>query len=341
VTDRIESLDSLKAICIFLVVLIHSSRNISSEGLILVIDFIVMNTTRVAIPLFFLTSGYLVSKKVQSRGEEYLLHYCRSLIRYYIAGSGLYLIANFAALQINRALDMDIISSTVQMASVGPEALIRFLYYGDAVALHLWFLPALLISVSLSVFATRRARLRSLWMISVLAFVVGVLSNAYGIGPLLPRGDAIFLGTAFVSSGFLLEKIDMQSLDLKNVYLVLATGVFFLERLLIEGIGSGEPYWGVFSFGTYPLSVLVFIYFIKHRESIPETVLNRYGKNTVWTYILHPVMLGIIVGVTSFAGFSDLAKTVPFGFTSAIITFVTLMEADSRNALKSLKGKTF
>jgi hypothetical protein len=70
-------------------------------------------------------------------------------------------------------------------------------------------------------------------------------------------------------------------------------------------------------------------------------VLNRYGKNTVWTYILHPVMLGLIVGVTSFAGFSDLTKTVPFGLMSAIITFVTLMEADSRNALKSLKGKTF
>ncbi len=337
-TDRIESLDSLKAICIFLVVLLHLNDKVSSTGIMIIPDFLAVNTTRLAVPVFFLTSGYIVSKKIQSAGPRYCLKYCKNILKYYVYGTGIYLVLTLSVLYLNGFLRTGSVSSSIEIDLFGVDGLISLLYSGDAVAYHLWFLPALIFSISAATLAVKHERLRELGMAGLTVFVAGTLLNSYNLGPTVSPQDPLFRGLAFITTGFILQRGERLQEIYSKKLLILSGLVFYAERVVISFFIGEGLFWGEVSLATYPFSTAVLIYFLKHPVKLSDTRLALYGRQTVWTYILHVIPVSVIIGAGRLSGIG-IEDNLPFSIVSAICIYVFLMEAESRDTASKIYQK--
>ena len=164
---------------------------------------------RFAVPVFFLTSGYLFSIKIENReGFSYAAKYFKRLIKYYLIGSGLFLFFTLIAIAFNGFIGLDIISSLVEVSLLGLHGLINFFYLGKSVVLHLWFLTALAISVELVYVSHLYRRTLELFTAGLGLHLFAVLSNAYNFLDIIsvPKQDALFFGLVLTSAGFVLRK---------------------------------------------------------------------------------------------------------------------------------------
>jgi len=154
-SDRIYSIDSLRAVAIFFVVIAHTEpfHNIGTYGN--QIYFLLDTIGQFDIPFFFITSGYFLAYKLKGENiKSYIKGSTQKLWSYYVFGSVLY----FPILMVGTA-SIALINGRDVINVLGAQldemlSLTGLLYYGDSIAVHLWFLPALMFSICLvSLFA--------------------------------------------------------------------------------------------------------------------------------------------------------------------------------------------
>lgn|GEM_PF-1554666 len=334
--DRIESLDTLKGLSLLFVVYIHANLLfIDTSGLGYVIEFAVANTSRIAVPLFFLISGYLYSKKLDERNEfSYTKSYLKKLAYYYLIGSVVYFFMQIGYMGLNQFFDLNIVSQTVELNIWGLEGLSQFLYFGKAVAFHLWFLTALFYSILLIYVFNEKDRIRELFFASVFLHFIGILSNAYGLLQFIPvpETDMLFFGLFMTTAGFVAER---KNLAKRSERFYLALSVLFgfihlMERVVINWIRDVSPYfWSDYSLFTAPLTISLLLYGLTNQELGKNSVFNRYGRYTIWGYIMHVIALGIFVGLTviiqNTLGISMTNSNI-WVFSITLISYFAMME---------------
>jgi surface polysaccharide O-acyltransferase-like enzyme len=348
VRERIDSLDTLKGLAILFVVYIHSKPFFSTGTFTEPVNFVLANASRFAVPAFFLTSGFLLSRKVsesEEGGVSFVKRQLEKIGSYYIFASAAYLLLISFILYFNRYLQLEVVSNWLNLSLLGLHGLFELLYIGKAIAPFLWFFTALFYSIMIVYFFNRKFDVRYLVVASAVLHVVAILSNTFLVfeGLPVPTEDAIFFGLLFTSTGFWIGKEKIYDQRTGKAFLGL-TSVFFVlhlaERAFISAtVPAWEVYfwdsyyWGPYSFFTAPMAVSLFLYFLKRPELGKGSRLNFYGKYTLTGYLIHPVVIGTLVGlgngVSSLTGIS-VNGTTAWEFVMFPAAFLLTMEAAVR-----------
>lgn len=210
--EEYGAIDFFRLICAILVIAIHIppflSFNIKfSFGFSQVI-------CRVAVPFFFLTSGYFVQKKIGD--SEQILKYMERLLKMYIIYTVLYL----------PQIVYRYIESETSFSHAVLSFIRNFLLIGSYT--HLWYFVGLLIAVFLLEILVCKLRFedKKLFWVAIIVYMLGVLGNAYkNIFLNIPILDlvfkvyykifvttrnGVFLGFPFVSLGYLIKKMPIK-----------------------------------------------------------------------------------------------------------------------------------
>ncbi|WP_458184913.1 acyltransferase family protein [Haladaptatus sp. NG-WS-4] len=209
-SDRIHSIDTLRAVAIFFIVIGHVQpfRGFGTYGNHI---YFVMDTIgQFDVPFFFVTSGYFLAKTVTADNVESTVSgFVRKLGSIYLFGRLLSVttVIGLALFQgvpvanalVNRGLDN---ISTVDL-----------LYSGSALSVPLWFLTALIYALVFVACFVKFEKTRFLLPVAGLFHTVGLVRTNYGMLVDVPfrTRDALFFGFFYVALGYHISSVHSYS----------------------------------------------------------------------------------------------------------------------------------
>jgi peptidoglycan/LPS O-acetylase OafA/YrhL len=297
--DRLDSIDTLRAIAIFFVVVAHTHpfQNVGAYGNHV---FFVLDTIgQFDVPFFFLTAGYFLTGTLDA-GDVItsLWGFVRKLGSLYLFG-----VLSYLAVLVATTTGVALIAGrSVRSALVAslPDGLspISLLYYGDSIVGPLWFLTALLFSIAfLSVFVAL-GKTRYLLPVAATAHVLGLLTQNYPavLDLPFPTRDALFFGFFYVALGFRLGSIDWTPKRTRSRLYLGAVGVLSMLQLLEQyaigyvlrdGTLAQGVYTTQYAVSTVFLVLAIVAYALSNPKLGSETSLPAVGRHAVGIYLLH------------------------------------------------------
>ena len=239
--QQFNNLDVMKFICTILVVILHIYPfPIKTPQLSIVYFYLQNYVCRVAVPFFFITSGFLLFRKIDLNNIDTTIikKYCFKIFR--LLGIWTFLLFNEG-------------------------------FY------HLWYMGALILSiVIITILLKKGIRFRYILLISIITYLIGLFGDAY-YGYLLPlkanivlgnviraydiifhnTRNGIFFGLLFVSMGIVFSK---KQFSIKPVFTILGLTIsviaMFFEVYLLVNNSTPKDYN---MFLTLPI-VMFFLY---------------------------------------------------------------------------------
>ncbi|OPA73990.1 hypothetical protein BVG16_26490 [Paenibacillus selenitireducens] len=290
IEKRDHALDMAKLVMAVLVICIHTDplESYTDTG-----NFILTRViARVAVPFFFMASGYYFFVKTRSPAQ--LLHYLKKLGIMYVVWSAIYLIVNGYTWMTEGFSRGWILQYVKQFFFVGS-------YY------HLWFLPALMFAVAIVYFLQKRMPLSSVVTISLVLYGVGLLADSYyGLAAQIPvlhpvidrylavfeySRNGLFFGFPFVALGaFLAHYIPRMKLSQSfcEFGLILSFGWLIIEAALLR-YAEWPRHDSMYLF-LVPTVIMGFILLMK--LDIQERPFYKYASDiSMLLYLIHPAVL--------------------------------------------------
>lgn len=165
--NRTESVDVLKAISAFLIVCIHApfSGEISAY-------FIVF--ARVAVPIFFMITGYFYSDTVVRHKEK---HQIMKIFCLFVEANILFFIWNI----VLNILKRDSLVTYIQLISTG-KSILKFLVLNESpLAGHLWYLGAILYVLMIALIVDKFNCRKVLYYLTPLLLVADLVFGKYSL----------------------------------------------------------------------------------------------------------------------------------------------------------------
>ncbi|MDH6307587.1 surface polysaccharide O-acyltransferase-like enzyme [Dysgonomonas sp. PFB1-18] len=263
--ERIIRLDYFRIILSLLVITLHSQPLFSEDSL--TGWFISNGIARIAVPCFFIISGYFIAGRLDNRRE--LAQYLSRLLIVYIVWTAIYL--------------------PTYIGTVAPRSLITFSILGYY---HLWFLPALILGVLMLKAAHSFIKNDNIILLSTLIlYIAGYILESYGFQNRL-FCNGIFFGYPFVAIGYYINKNRVaENIKPVYIYLLLIAGsvALFTQSYLDYGI---EMYRNM-STALIILCPALFIYIIKGAKLGDS---NEYiDKLASGIYYIHIMVITMII----------------------------------------------
>ncbi len=217
----LDNVDLMKWICAIIIIILHL-RPFQTINPIL--DTVFNNMiSRICVPFFFISSGYLAAKKIQNE-PNYIHRYIKQTLKTYIKVSIIYLPLGIAYLLPAFGLIQEyiesfgfniVINGFIWCLLIIIGLLIAFFYVGTYY--HLWYFPALLISLAIIDWVRKRFKLSILLIISFFLLIIGSFETYYGSLPVLVQWfldkyfmvfittrNFLFFGLFYVTLGYLI-----------------------------------------------------------------------------------------------------------------------------------------
>lgn len=275
------SIDYLRLVLIFLVVLAHS--DISTYGILgwLISD----GFARVTVPIFLIINGYYFVDIVDDKRK--VKKYLKQILIIYITWTAIY----FPFLWY--------------MSGGGKKLiLINFItgYY------HLWYIASL-IGAAILIYLTRKLKLTHVLIASLVLFFIGyVIQKIYLVGvdiymyPTIVR-TFLFMGFPFMFSGYYIKKMNLEDKSFfKSNYVVILSVVLFalllLESTLIYynfKVGELDPVKDEIYFVSPFVAPLIFLSVLKFSK-YELGGENYLAKMTASIYYVHVVAIFLVNG---------------------------------------------
>lgn len=314
-----NSINFFRLICAFLVVAIHAHPFTDINKTLGFISTEVL--TRVAVPFFFIVSGYFYYKKlnVSEKVEKAFITYIRKLLITYCIWSCIYFSVNAYLMLINGLFDLK---------SYIVDCALRFLFIGPYY--HLWYIPALFISICLMTFFKKIKHINVFYLITIILYVIGVIGCAYSkIGLLIPIlrdfyslpfydniRKTFLMGLPFFAAGYMVHILCDR---IKKVVLgVVLFGIFTFAEIAFVICMKWENGF-VTTFALYPFVIFILLYLLKHPYSIIQKSSDSYRKISGFVYYAHPLVIFVLTRLFS------LSETPMFIFTCLICTVLGIM----------------
>lgn len=320
--NRIYSIDSLRAIAIFFVAIAHVQPFLGFETYGNYVYFALDTIGQFDVPFFFVTSGYFLAKKLNpDNAKSYSINSVQKLASMYLFGILVTLAATIGIALIHGQSTTDALVTRL-LEGLSP---IELLYYGDSIAVPLWFLTALIFSICFISLFVAFEKTRYLFPIAAAAHVLGLLSQNYPMIAELPfpTRDALFFGFFYVTLGFQIRSADWTPDENRSrVYLGAFSVLLVIQLLEQYAIGyliqdltlSQEIYTTEYTISTVFLVFALFTYALSNPNLGKGTVLPDLGEYAVGIYLIHVPVFHTLEALNS------VVKTaVGIDFTTTIL----------------------
>jgi serine/alanine racemase len=289
-------LDYFKLIAAFLVVAIHTSplESISVEG-----DFFLTRIlARLAVPLFFMATGHFVLsdylKNIEAGSKSVFLSIKKLFFLYGIA--------------IIIYIPIGIYSGQYRNKSFG--ALIQMLLV-DGTFYHLWYLPASIVGILILYYLRRILSLHKIAVLSVVLYFIGLFGDSYyglisnmpGILKLYKMGFHLFSYTRnglFMAPIFLImgAYLGDKCIHRKRRYYLFGFLISFV-LMSVEGIVLHS--YNIQRHDSMYILLPVCMYFLYCIALLWRVPSNKVIRTiSTWIYMIHPMMIIAIRGVSGF-----------------------------------------
>lgn len=314
--QRNYAIDYFKFFAIFFVVCIHT--NPFSGAIVLgvdgkEIDFFIDTFSRFGVPFFFVVSGFLFSQKLLTSKDPkvYFSKYLTKTAKLFMCWYLFYALYGLALSFIRSYIcGLDVKTEVWNyLYSFFNIKAINFIFYGagGTASYHLWYLVALIWSIIVVYLFIRKNRLKTLFYISLLLNIVGLLGQTYSglidlsIFNLIRTRDFLFFGLFYTTLGccfaFNYDWIKQKVQKIKSYTLVLLFFVFSLTQICERAFATF--YWEEeiraidYYFSTIFLTVVLFLFVIKNSHIGKNSVLSKIGSGAVGIYVSHPFIISL------------------------------------------------
>lgn len=304
--ERNHSLDALKFVCAFLVVIIHV-RSYYRE--------FAKPLDKCAVPIFFMISGYLLYTNL---GRDKILKSIKRISKLFLSVLALYAVLFPLLLKCGLTRELKLLDIPV------------FIFTNEVpFAYHLWYLPAYLYVLGLVLFVEKYNKLNILFPLSV-AIILFYLIGSYSLmavssfsPPECLTRNFLFEGIPFFSIGMFLNQNETKlkkTTDTKlYIIIIFALLVSIVEWRITSSQGMKIPYY----LGTVVLSVAILVLCLKHYTS-SQNIIAKLGRNySLSLYLLHPIVRYPFTYYEKYA--SETAKSLYYCFSPFIVTCLTIL----------------
>lgn len=313
---RADNIDILKAICAFLIVCIH----VPFLG---TLGAYFTTLTRIAVPIFFMITGYFYADVVKRGGETSQI---RKLLKLVIEANLIYLLWDcfYAVVRWNP----DFFQNTFTLKN-----LIKFLLLNESpFSGHLWYLGAILYVLTIVLSVDKLDYGKLLYYLTPLLLLGDLVFGKYSIIiwhkelPYILVRNFLFVGIPYFCIGQLIRngmgrRIEKNTLGCLIVAFALTS---ILERVLLVNIGMNATRDHYIS--TTFLAVTVFLFALKCDGH--KGVLAAIGrKYSTWLYILHPIFITSLGAVTKKVGIYGVYRYIaPIIVYIATLAFTMIVD---------------
>ena len=317
--SRADNIDILKAICAFLIVCIH----VPFPGKV---GAYFTALTRIAVPIFFMITGYYYSDTVMRNNEKRQIKKILCLI---VEANVLFFIWNIALDAFRR----DSIVTYVQKLFTG-KSILKFLALNESpLAGHLWYLGAILY-VLIIVFLMDKFNCRKiLYYLTPVLLITDLMLGKYSLlifhreFPYILVRNFLCVGIPYFCIGNLIR--EKQCSEKRNGKILQVLIVAFVITSLVErfilvnaGLNATRDHY----LSTTFLAVCLFVYTLKSNWHNKElAVIGR--RYSTWLYIMHPIFITAFAMITDKLDIAGIYKYVaPIVVYCATLVFLIILQ---------------
>jgi surface polysaccharide O-acyltransferase-like enzyme len=290
---RISSIDLFRAITVFYIILVHGIMAYPTPfkgETWFVINVLVTQGVRFAIPFFSIVAGYFFGKKIRAgeNPQTLLSSYTKRLMSLFILWSIIYIILppNF-----------HLIHNKINWIVSHP---LTFILQGSRV--HLWFFISMVLSLGIiELFVSRKQGVR-LMVVSIILYLLGLLGGSYsfilrdvGIDPHFNTRNGPFFTTLFFSMGWFLssERFFIRP-SLAIALTIIGYGFHMTEVYLLMKYSHVSPMSHEYLIGTILFGLGLVLFLFSKKDIARDSLLSFMGKYTLGVYISQFIFLDLI-----------------------------------------------
>ncbi len=290
-SNTIPSLFFIKAICAFLVVIIHTDLPWKEY---------INPFLRIAVPIFFMISGYFTYTTTRKATEKKIIKYLKKILWITLYANFIYY---FVALSISLVNHTEF---TINITSI--KFWFRFTFYGDNISGILWYLTAYLWTLLTYLFFFKIDRLSYILILSPGLIIINIL-NQFIFSIDIP--SFILTGIPSVSIGYCIHKYldtikSYFSPSSASTSLFLCSFVAICEALILHLYQLNGI---VIYIMTFPLATSCIIWCLLHPNfaggGIWETIGRKYSLNIYLFHIIAYLLVNQILKIFTRGNISE------------------------------------
>lgn len=310
---RNYSIDILKTICCFLIVIIHVSWNYKEY---------IMPLTRCAVPCFFMISGFFLYK---NDGIE--LGKIKQAIKHILNITLWASLLFFLWSEFNNIVYLDSIF-------IPPiRSIYSWLFCNNyPFSYHLWYLYAYIYVLLLILFIEKYKKWELLFFsipillsVSVIFYFLPFFDIQY---PLPVFRNFLFIGLPFFALGALIKKNYNLITKFKSSILIVALIILNISTLFEAAFLAylGQDSNREIYLSTPFLSVIMFLLFLSIKVPQPNWFAKTGKQDSLLIYILHPIFIAVVFRISREIGCDRIFKDIsPFAVFAGTLAFIYAM----------------
>lgn len=331
-TSRIASVDFIRLVAIFAIILIHSEPfRIYPDGLEHYFYLLYMEASRFAVPCFFFLAGYFWARKLADGVPLGLAfrQYGGRLLTIFVFWCVVYLAIPdphlFQDHPPAKVLEMPL--TELQAYLERPTQLLL-----EGTEKHLWFLPALICALALSYVSLQlEAEAGVILLLAAVLYVFGLLVGPYtatpvGITfPVNPRNGPFFATLPFILGWYFFRSQRRVSLSMALFMTLGGFALHLIESFLLWQLYGVPPAQSDYLVGTLPYGVGVALLAFSRPSFGANLGFTRFGRYALGLYAVHYFFVDDLP-MPDELFFSDLGQVIfPLTvFALALLTVILL-----------------
>lgn len=303
--NRIQSVDTLRAVAIIFVIIIHTTPfeiQSSPIGHTLSLATVIAQLARFAVPFFFILSGYFWAQKIKDENEIYgpTKKMVKRILFIFVVWSLVYLLPTNFFDSFNYGIAGPIKRIYWNLRDAFNDPLTTLM---QGTRIHLWFLVGLISSVSISALILQLNQKYLLIIVAIAFYVLGLAGMAYRDTPLgfytsfnLRNGP--FFSLIFFVTGYFLQQKKLSSSWFPIGLTIAVFGILlqFIELIILNKYWATTMYQD-YVIGTYFFGVGVTLIALSKSgyldypriASIAPLVLGIYTSHYIFIDLLKPL----------------------------------------------------
>lgn len=286
--ERNYAIDKMKFLCMIAVVCIHTNP-FGNKDIGLMINVL----CRVAVPLFFISSGYLLNSKFS---YEYVHKYFIKILKLFLSWVIFYILLNLTLKSISNIVNGDYIFNGYK--ELFSNFKILDIYYGGGIIkYHLWYLASTLCVIPILYITIKYKIVNISLLISLVLNIMGIFIYNQGIINIVTTRDTIFFAYFYCMVGIYISynqnKIEERIKQCRYVFYIIGIFMFYIISL-IERITYDKYFMrtGDYYISTIPLAILIFLVCIKSKNT-NDTIISRIGRQSLGVYLTHVAFIDL------------------------------------------------